>query len=66
MKTKDYGSDPLGNGKWRMAPSGDIVDKDERERRIGKPKPIEPIDGVFGLSWDEIEQKQGGKLTRDQ
>ena len=23
---KDYGSDPLGDGKFRMIPSGDIVD----------------------------------------
>lgn len=34
----DYGSDPLGeiNGvfKWRMVPSGDIVELEERNRRL--------------------------------
>lgn len=30
----DYGSDPLGDGKFRMVPSGDIVDRDERNRRL--------------------------------
>lgn len=29
----DYGADPLGNGTFRMVPSGDIVDYDERCRR---------------------------------
>ena len=31
---EDYGADPLGNGKFKMAPSGDIVDFDERCRRL--------------------------------
>ncbi|MDE2102511.1 MAG: hypothetical protein KGL39_35015 [Patescibacteria group bacterium] len=31
---KDYGADPLGNGKFRMVPSGDIVDFEERNRRL--------------------------------
>ena len=30
----DYGSDPLGDGKFRMVPSGDIVDFEERNRRL--------------------------------
>jgi hypothetical protein len=30
----DYGADPLGNGKHKMVPSGDIVDTDERNRRL--------------------------------
>ena len=34
---KDYGSDPLGGGKFRMVPSGDIVDFDERNRRLSNP-----------------------------
>lgn len=31
---KDYGADPLGDGKFRMVPSGDIVDHAERNRRL--------------------------------
>ena len=30
----DYGSDPLGDGTFRMVPSGDIVDFAERSRRL--------------------------------
>lgn len=30
----DYGADPLGDGTFRMVPSGDIVDLDERNRRL--------------------------------
>ena len=30
----DYGSDPLGDGRFRMVPSGDIVDFDEMNRRL--------------------------------
>lgn len=30
---KDYGADPLGDGRFRMVPSGDIVDDAERTRR---------------------------------
>ena len=61
--SKDYGSDPIGGGKFRMVPSGDIVDKSTRDARLGKPD-MTPIEGVFGLSWNEIERKQGGKLNR--
>ena len=32
----DYGSDPLGDGKFRMVPSGDILDYAERTRRLKK------------------------------
>lgn len=31
---KDYGADPLGDGRFRMVPSGDIVDLAERMRRL--------------------------------
>lgn len=34
-KAGDYGADPLGNGLFRMVPSGDIVDFEERNRRLG-------------------------------
>lgn len=30
----DYGADPLGDGNFRMVPSGDVVDMDERNRRL--------------------------------
>lgn len=33
-KPGDYGADPLGDGTFRMVPSGDIVDYDERCRRL--------------------------------
>lgn len=33
----DYGSDPLGDGTFRMVPSGDVVDFTERNRRLKKP-----------------------------
>jgi len=35
-RTGDYGADPLGNGQFRMVPSGDIVDTEERNRRLGR------------------------------
>lgn len=30
----DYGADPVGDGTFKMVPSGDIVDYDERCRRL--------------------------------
>ena len=30
----DYGADPIGDGTFRMVPSGDIVDLAERNRRL--------------------------------
>ena len=33
-KDGDTGADPLGDGKFRMYPSGDIVDFEERNRRL--------------------------------
>ena len=35
-KPGDYGADPVGNGKFRMVPSGEVVDFEERNRRLGK------------------------------
>lgn len=32
----DYGADPLGDGTYRMVPSGEVVDYAERCRRLGK------------------------------
>lgn len=33
----DYGADPIGDGRFKMVPSGDIVDFDERNRRLKRP-----------------------------
>ena len=33
---KDYGADPIGDGTFRMVPSGDIVDFAERNKRLNK------------------------------
>ena len=33
-KQGDYGADPVGDGTFRMVPSGDIVDFAERNRRL--------------------------------
>jgi hypothetical protein len=35
-KAGDYGADPLGDGTFRMVPSGDIVGLDERNRRLAR------------------------------
>ena len=35
-KPGDYGHDPVGDGTFRMVPSGDIVDYAELKRRLGK------------------------------
>jgi hypothetical protein len=34
VEGQDYGADPIGDGTFRMVPSGDIVDYDERMRRL--------------------------------
>jgi len=33
-RADDYGADPLGDGTFRMVPSGDIVDYQERCKRL--------------------------------
>lgn len=33
----DYGADPMGDGTFRMVPSGDVVSYEERNRRLAKP-----------------------------
>ena len=63
-KPNDYGSDPLGNGTFRMVPSGDIVDKAERDERLAHCK-REVRNDCLGLTWDEIERRQGGRIRRD-
>lgn len=63
MKTKlrDYGADPIGDGMFKMVPSGDIVTKSERDRRMAQHK-REIRNDCLGLSWNQIESMQGGKL----
>ena len=34
--TGDYGADPMGDGTFRMVPSGDIVSYEERCKRLSK------------------------------
>lgn len=33
-KSGDYGCDPIGDGTYKMFPSGDIVDSVERDKRL--------------------------------
>lgn len=60
----DYGFDPLGDGKYKMVPSGDIVDKDERDRRLPLPKITNnrrrTLIGAYNAM--QVEMMQGGKL----
>ena len=35
-KPGDYGADPIGDGNFRMVPSGDIVSLAERNKRLCK------------------------------
>ncbi len=35
---KDYGCDPIGNGMYKMVPSGDKVNEQERNKRLGRAK----------------------------
>lgn len=34
MPGQDHGADPIGDGRFRMVPSGDVVDYAERMRRL--------------------------------
>lgn len=35
-KSGDYGADPVRDGTFKMVPSGDVVDFEERCRRLAK------------------------------
>ena len=61
---KDYGSDPLGDGKFKMVPSGDIVTREERDKRMAMMGRHHVKNDCLGMSWEQIEAKQGGKLYR--
>lgn len=60
---EDYGADPLGDGTFRMVPSGDIVDLKEKNRRLPKKEMQTP--DCLGLTWEQIAMKQGGLQTLD-
>lgn len=61
---KDYGCDPLGDGTFRMVPSGDIVDFEEMRRRLPEINRQSSND-CLGKSWEQIAQMQGGRNTLD-
>jgi hypothetical protein len=62
-QAQDYGADPLGNGMFRMVPSGDLVNEEEKRRRLAS-RQMHARNEILGLTWDELERRQGGKLTR--
>lgn len=60
---QDYGSDPLGGGKFKMVPSGDIVDKEERDKRVKPVSMHERRPALIGAYNDiQVQMMQGGKL----
>jgi ribonuclease HII len=63
QSVKDYGADPMGDGKFKMCPSGDIVTKEERDKRMAMLKRHYVQNDCLGMSWQQIETMQGGKLT---
>lgn len=60
----DYGCDPLGDGTFRMVPSGRIVSAEEKEALLKPTRPAPRNNDCLGMSWEEIERKQGGKLKK--
>jgi len=65
IEQKDYGCDPLPDGMFQMVPSGQVVSKEEKERILsGLRKSYQYKNDCLGLSWEKIEQMQGGKLKR--
>ena len=67
----DYGFDHYrrdASGKvveWMLIPSRTIVDAAGLKAwQDSRPKRTAPKNDCLGLSWEEIEAKQGGKLRR--
>ncbi len=63
---KDYGVDPIGDGMFRMVPSGDVVDLEERRKRL--PERERQAGGelyCMGLTWEQLAMMQGGLDTLD-
>lgn len=62
---KDYGADPIGNGMFKMVPSGDVVDFEEKCKRLLPVDMTEKRVYLIGsLTADDVEKMQGGKLKR--
>jgi len=60
---KDYGADPIGNGQFRMVPSGDVVDFAERCKRLPRVNmDNKPVTLVGALTARQVELMQGGRL----
>lgn len=57
---KDYGCDPVGDGTFRLIPSGRIISAQEYLALF--PPKTGNINDCVGLTWKEIERRQGGKL----
>jgi len=61
----DYGCDPMGDGTFRMVPSGDIVSAAEKEARLkARRRPSGSAD-CLGLTWSQLAMAQGGLQTLD-
>ncbi len=61
---KDYGADPVGDGIFKMVPSGDIVDWDERCRRLPLVDMNDTIDTLIGSKTrQQVEMMQDGRLN---
>lgn len=62
----DTGSDPLPDGTFLLTPSRSVVNREQFHawRLARQAKRSSPRNDCVGLSWEEIERRQGGKLTR--
>ncbi len=60
---EDTGADPVGDGTFKMYPSGDIVDFDERNKRL-PPVDMEtrPEMLIGAKTAQQVDLMQGGKL----
>jgi rubrerythrin len=66
-KKGDHGADPLGDGKFRMVPSGDIVDLAERNRRLQNSDNSSPRigrDNAFGTAGDDAKAKKAAEIEK--
>jgi len=60
---KDYGADPIGNGLFRMIPSGDIVSFKERMKRLPPVDMNNKPDFLIGsLTAQQVKIKQSRNL----
>lgn len=60
---QDYGCDPIGDGTFRLVPSGRVVTRAERDRLF--PPKTGNVNDCLGMTWDEIEKRQDGRLKRN-